>query len=492
MTDTDNLRKQLLKGASSVFVAGMIGYVLMFFFRIILAREYAPAEVGLYEMLTTILSISTVIGGLGLYAGINRYIPHYESKQEWGKLRGLQTLIFYVQLLTSTLVAATIFFAAPLLTQLFSFPDIFTYMLRVASLAIPFMVFTKSSTQYLFAQKHAFLAKLGSQGLHHAILLVGVVVMRALELPILTIAYLLLGAKLLEVTYYAVTKRIKLQKTPGTQKTFETKKWFLFSIPLAVSGLLAFFLNWTDNFVIATFLSDTDLGVYSIAYSLANYLFFIPNLFGSIFIPVLTKKYIQDFTAFQKLFEEVKNGAFLLTAFFGAPLIIFSEQIITFLFGEAYVPGAGPLMIVSVLFLGANYFYFYQKFLVLEEKTPYIFWANAFVVVLNIILSIALARAYGILGVAVATGVSKLLVEFAMMVKARSKINSKIGVKTIGLSLVFFGIAVVTYYVTLYAVPNAKVLLKLIVSGSLYVLICAYILWKTLDVQHLLVIDRNE
>ena len=132
--------KEILYGAGISFVLGMIGYVLMFFFKLLAARHFGPEQFGFYEMVVTILGVMFVFSGLGLGSGIQRYASLYLDKKNFGLLRGYRIFCFVSIIFSTIFFSLLLFFFYNTITNFFNFPSFFYTFLKVASVGIPLKI----------------------------------------------------------------------------------------------------------------------------------------------------------------------------------------------------------------------------------------------------------------------------------------------------------------------------------------------------------------
>ncbi|MEM4755592.1 MAG: oligosaccharide flippase family protein, partial [Candidatus Woesearchaeota archaeon] len=289
MTDEKHLNalKELLHGAGISFLLGMIGYILMFFFRIIAANYFGPSEFGLYEMAMTILGIVVIFSDLGIKSGIQRYIPYYLEKKESTLLRGYLKFIIVLPLLFSIIVSISLYILAEKITLFFGFDNSFTLFVKIISFSIIFKILYEIFIHILVSYKQIYKAVVSYNIVERTILLVGIILIVYYKLSLFSLMVLTLFSSIISflLAGYFVSK---LQfKIKGKAK-YEINDWLKFSFPLIFTGVLAYLLNWSDNFIIGKYLTATEVGIYGIAYSLANYLNFIPGAFLGLFLPIVT------------------------------------------------------------------------------------------------------------------------------------------------------------------------------------------------------------
>ena len=65
----------VVKRSTGVIALMFIGYLFMFFFRIIAARALNPEGYGNFELLTTLFGMTTILATIGLTSSVARFLP---------------------------------------------------------------------------------------------------------------------------------------------------------------------------------------------------------------------------------------------------------------------------------------------------------------------------------------------------------------------------------------------------------------------------------
>ncbi len=181
------------------------------------------------------------------------------------------------------------------------------------------------------------------------------------------------------------------------------------SLPLIMAGAVNSAYMKIDQIMIKEFLDNFQAGLYAAAVRLSEAWFGIGVLICNSLFPALVNGkergrdiYIKRLT---KLF------VFLVFICYAVCLaaLLFSEQIVTLLFGTAYLSSASVLVIhifsTIFVYLGVAS----GRWLIIEEKAAINFYRNLVGVLLNIILNVYLIRMYGIVGAAYASLASYIL-----------------------------------------------------------------------------------
>jgi O-antigen/teichoic acid export membrane protein len=181
---------------------------------------------------------------------------------------------------------------------------------------------------------------------------------------------------------------------------------FKFSLPLFLTGFLAFFVNKTDTFMIGYFLRDADVGIYSIALKIGTMSGFVLTAFNTTFAPMISNLYEQDkIKELASIYKIITKWILTINLIAFSLFILFSNEIMLF-FGEEFTAGAYALIfigigqIIRVIVGHAGYIN------TMTGKPRFELYNNFIVLILNVVLNYIMIPIYGINGAAIASAIS--------------------------------------------------------------------------------------
>ena len=200
---------------------------------------------------------------------------------------------------------------------------------------------------------------------------------------------------------------------------YEIKQWqfskkiavrlLKFSWPLAISVFLISIHMKIDQVMIGNMLNTKQVGIYSIAVRLSEFWYFIP----AIIISTLMPYFVNLKEANQKLYNsrlmQLYSLMFWMGVSVGIFVMIFGEDVIRLLFGEAYT-GAYSALVFNIW----NGIFISQAiargiWMISENLQKYRLYNNLIVVNINIVTNIILIPKIGITGAAIATLLTQAL-----------------------------------------------------------------------------------
>ena len=264
---------------------------------------------------------------------------------------------------------------------------------------------------------------------------------------------------------------IRISKVSGTL----AGKLIKFGIPLLFSEILYLLLAYADRYMIITYMSEGDLGLYSVGYNLASY---ISNMvmfsLSYTVIPLYVSLYQHEGREKTEAFLE-KCLHYLLIAiipmFFGYYVI--ADDLFIGLASEKYSSAAAfsPIILLGSFFLGVNTIL--NAGLYLQKKSKLILFIMFIAVATNILLNIVLITNYGIMGAAIATLIASMATTALTILFSNKHITVRIKPLTVvyytALSLIMV-LSVSTFDIKLVWIDmTAKVLIgaAIIISGTL-------------------------
>ncbi len=409
----ESLRK-IAKGAGIGFTGTFIGMALGYLSRMVIARFLGASDYGLISLGFAAMTIAATLSMVGLAAGIKRYVPFYKGKGDKGRIKGTILGALKISFPLSIIFALLFFFNADWISyHVFSEPEL-TPILRIFSIAIPFMVLSRN-----------FIATtVGFQDLRYRVFvndlfqnifkLIAIVTFLALGFGVIGAAWGWVLAIILMpfVLFYFLEKKVfPLFNTKVKVKAISVKKeLLLFSLPLVFAGWAGLVMNWIDTLMLGYFSTAEAVGIYNAAMPTARLLRTFLGSFGAIFMPVVAELYSRNaITDLKRTYSIVTKWVFSLVLPAFLLMGLFSTWILKILFGSEFVAGATALSILAFGYLIICVVGPTGQILQAYGRTEIIMGGSLFSAGLNFGLNYLLIPIYGVLGAAVATGSSLAL-----------------------------------------------------------------------------------
>lgn len=404
--------KKLLSSASLVFVGAGVAAVAKLIERIILGRNLSPGVFGEVNIAVTTMALGTTLAMIGLGQGIPRYISRFDTEQD---KRGAWLTGLLLAGSISIVLAGILYYNADFVASKLFDHDGSTHLLPLFALAIPPVV-------------GYFVGVGGIRGFENTIyktyvgdllypfgrlLLLGFLLILGFGAEAAGYAYLLSASVACIVAHYLLNRLIPL----FGEYNFHAKEMAVFSAPLVVSSVLGDLLTRTDTVMLGYFTTSHEVGLYSAAYPLANSLLIALSSFGFLYLPLASRLDAEgEKDEITKIYQLTTKWVFIITFPAFLLFIAFPNDVISIFFGNNYTGGAMALTILSVGFFtnaagGRN-----RETLSALGHTRLILAGNAVAFALNLIMNLFLIPIYGLVGAAIASAVSNIVLNLFMFI----------------------------------------------------------------------------
>ncbi|MEK6947704.1 MAG: flippase [Nanoarchaeota archaeon] len=492
--NTDTALKNIAKGASLAFAGIIISKILGYSYRIIVAR-LGPADYGQLSIALAIFNFFGIIAILGLTQGIQRYVPYYNARKEYGKARGIVLYSLKLSFITGLLIGILLFLFSDYIAINYFHEEKLSILIKLVAFIIPIDVIRNiflnlcKSYNYIIPEIYArnFAENFVKVILTLVFLLLGYGLLGA------TFAYISAITISCIISYYLARKLYNYRK--DVKPEYDKKIWLNYSIPLLINHFLLLIMLWTDTFLLGYFKTSTDVGIYNAAAPTAQLIYIFPAALLSLFLPVLSNLYSKnEKKSFNTCYSTVTKWIFIINMLFLLGLVVFSKQIITLLFGAEYYTGYLALIILSVCYFVYHLSLTSNNIMMIYERTKTVFLISLIGAVLNVILNYYLIPTYSYTGAAISTGISVLvmgIINFIVAYKI-TKYNP-INKKYIKILLITILLFIASYYIS--NIIQYNYLLVALVSLSTFIiytlLLLAFKVFNDEDIKILRYIEKG-
>jgi O-antigen/teichoic acid export membrane protein len=255
------------------------------------------------------------------------------------------------------------------------------------------------------------------------------------------IAAIVLNAKFLRVTF-----------SRSNRSHFISLLSFSIWSFLSSGGVLIY--TYADTILIGFFMTETDVGIYRVAFQLASIACFVTMAFHTVLYPRISKWHAENKI---KMIEQALTRSFTYSLFLAIPItaggILLSDKLLYFFYGASFESGAPVLAILLFVQIANIFLYLLTMCLNAMDQPRSSFYITAISAVLNIILNILLIPSMGISGAAIASLVTMSLNAILAYFMLRPSIKISIDLRSvINLVISASGMAVFLLVYT-YAFP---------------------------------------
>lgn len=462
--NTDTLISKAASYTTSVYFAQLIGVVGSLLSKFFLG----PLQVGIWGALQLIIDL-TKYTTLGITAALSVEIPFYRGKGDLTKIEAIKNNVFSYL----TVLSVLSMMLAPATAWLFKdniSSDFFWGLISLAAI-LPLQRFNNFVISLLRAEKDFTTA--GKQVIYSAainVFLIGV----------LTYKYKIFGflaatgfSLLFNILYVQFKKKTQFHFIFNNKEIARLAK---LGLPLEALSMIGHLFRSIDKIVILKYLGFAEMGLYSIAIMVCNYLSSLHNSVGVVLAPHFNEKKGKDISASElrkSYYDSVRAMSVYLPILIGFAII--GGELMVNLFLKEFTNGINAMQILalSVYFtalanLTTTYLIALRRHIVL---IPILFIACLVAFTFNLF---AVKSGYGLNGVALATLIT-VIINFYFMhfISSRNPKFSQAEIKLMfKLALSFIYMCLAIFLARTYTFGFQNIFFKFLISGFLFTALC--------------------
>lgn len=384
---------------------------------IILARALGPSGRGAYALIATFPGLVLAFVHLGIAQANVYYLRKTEVKVEPAVIRA-NTLLLTV--IVSAVTLAVLWVIKPLLfsTVLKELDPKFYFVILAI---MPFFILETFANSLLVAYERFRLINSIGFLLRIFDTVAIVVVLLALHMGLWGAAIVLLG---INVTSALLNTYFAFRGGPFARPDLGIiARSLRFGIKSHVQTLTGFLHYKIDIFLLALFLTTTEVGYYSIAVGLVSLIFFIPESVGTVLFPRLAGLRDDDANEFT---AKVCRNTLFVTALPALGILVFGRVAIRLMYGAEYLPAIAALYFLIPGIIAMCIYKVLSRNFTSRNKQQVTIIAGVLGLVVNVALNVILIPALGITGAALATTISysitSLLLLFSFLKTSRYRL----------------------------------------------------------------------
>lgn len=392
----------LYKKAGGTFILKFFGLGIAFIFQIVLGRILNPELYGEYTMYLTYSTVFSIITILGMDRNLIKEVARFEGDVTKEK----SLLRFSTQ--TSLLITIAVAYLLLLLRRFIGFSN-YGLLLLLSMIVIRSMVAILDG--YLQGKGNVVQVTLLNSVINNILKMVFFVILILLNVDSLSSA--LFSFVLSEIiTIFLRTAQIsnvlQIKNNSMLNLSLEEKRTFIkYSLTVALISGIGLMLQNIDKIMISTFLDLNRVGIYKVAQNYVNLISVFVTPFIA-FWPVISKLYNENNIG--QIETEMKRIVHIVT-YLVVPMFfifLFLGNDLLAIFGEAYVTEEAKLalIILAFSFLIDAVSGPIGSILTMTKYAKLALYNNIASLLINISLNLILIGRFGIVGVAIATGIS--------------------------------------------------------------------------------------
>jgi len=338
---------ELLKGSVITFIFKMLGMVLGFILIYIISNKIGAEGVGIYNLFNQILIVFSITLGLGLNISVIRYVGQFNNKKDRPKMVLLYRHMITTIPILSILIGTILFVEAEFFATFFSEDESYSTLIELVAIVLPFYTINLISVEFIRGLKKLQLSELIRTVILPTVILTGVMFIWEDSIKIIEIIYLFVAASVINFFISNSTIFFHLRKiTKVNTVKFSKKELLNTSYPMMITGLSYALMASLPIFFLSFYYEQHDVGVYSIAFKIAQIISLILVIVNTIAAPKFSEMFWSKNTgALQKLVSQSVRIMFWASLILSIVIWIGSGWILN-VFGETFIEGQWVLVIL--------------------------------------------------------------------------------------------------------------------------------------------------
>jgi len=256
-------------------------------------------------------------------------------------------------------------------------------------------------------------------------------------------------------------------------KFINMRMYLGFSLPLIPTLIFIWIIHGSDRYIIGYFLGTTPVGIYSVAYGIASILQLAFSPIGLVLFPTIAQLWEEKKISEAENFLNFSLRYYLMIAIpsiFG--LLILSKDFILILSTPEFISGSGLIPIIAMGFVFYQLYSIYHYVLYSINKTAVIAVVMFLAAIFNIIITIVLVKISGLIGAAISSMITYLLIGGLIIYMVHKIIKINIDFKFLlrcVYSSTIMGVAVL--YLELHDNSVIGIVINIIISALFYFVI---------------------
>ncbi|HDX9579064.1 TPA: flippase [Bacillus pseudomycoides] len=413
---------KIMRNASWLVGDKVFTMIIGVFVMALVARYLGPEKYGLYNYALAFVTLFTALSTLGLETLSIKSIVHQEEEEG---------TILYTSLVLRVIGGTFLTFLTSVIIRLFAPNEPLVHLLvMIMSFT---MIFKSLEVIEYWIQAHqkskiSSLIRMGAY-VFSALLKVTFVFLKG-SLFHLALIYmsdaLIVGIALVIAYFKNRTSYTKWKFNFQYAKKILSQSWYLI-----LSGLMVTLYMQLDKVMLGSMLTNKkELGMYSAASQIANMWYFVPLAVITSFQPIIMKKKLETDEKYINAMQTLYSIVAWIGIVFGLFIILFSDFIVSILYGQEY-NHAADIITVSVwagtfATLGSAR----SIWLLVENLQKYTLFYTLVGLVINVGLNYLLIPTYGGFGAAFATLIAQIFANvFALALFKKTRISSVMIIK---------------------------------------------------------------
>lgn len=401
------------------FIFRIAGLAFSFLSTIIITRLFGVEAFGNYTIAFTVSQATAIIFTLGIPNTLIKLVGNHNYNYHQAKkllLKGIKAAA-----LLSLVPAAVFYFGSRIISvEVFHNPELEPYFIAT-TLSLPLFVMHEIFLYFLIATKSFIKYNLFMFVIPN-VLLITLLLGFYYSGQATHFAYVAFCLSIF-LTVVAEALTILERNPPKEAMPYRTMQLLRVASPLMFSGLMLYLLNWTNIIMLGILVDETQVGIYNVAYKIGSVGFLIIISVSTIITPKFAELYGQkEIDGLKKLIHKSTRLIAVLSVPVVAMLILLGTFILSF-FGAEAVSGYATLVVIALGVLFSAMAGNVDQILNMTNNQKIFRNITFGCFFINIALNYVLISGWGILGAAVASLLTNVLINAIALYYIKKKLG---------------------------------------------------------------------
>ena len=370
-------------------------------------RIFSPDQFGVIDLIATATTFLNLFLILGLDSAVGRYYVDAESDQE--KRVTASTSLFYLTAFSTLVILLLIAFSKEASVLILGTP-VYSLYLTVALLAIPFSVLFSSFQNLLkwrFQPVAVAATSIGSL-LLQASLTIYLVVFLGVGIIGIYIAWLVTT-----IIFSAIGFCLTRSSYSLSFSSRRLKELLFFGVPYVPLSLAHYIMTYSDRYFLRYFSGLNEVGLYGVAYRLASVIGLLLLGFQNAWGPFVYSTY-KDKGA-KRVFLKTYDYVSVVVCFVFLALSLFAKEILMVFTTRDYVEAYKVVPFIAASIVAYTLGGYFAIGIGIAKKSIHMAWGGGVAALVNLGLNFILIPPLGMIGAAIATVISFLVLGVVIM-----------------------------------------------------------------------------
>jgi len=464
---TGNLIRLVAEGGIIVLGGSIIAKIIRFILHVILARILGVINYGMYSLGQSVIDILAYIGSLGDGKGMVMFGAIYLSEEDYPRLKGMIVGFLLLSFSISVILSMILFVFADYIALRIFHDFGLAAVFRMFSFGMPFYILTIGCTAIAITFRKVKY-KIFIQDMCQPIVnIIAVVVMFILGIKLAGALWGFIASSIASAFLgLFLVKKSFSRRWINVAGIFEIKKLLFYSAPVIFIISIYFLIFEIDKIMLGIMCSPGDVGIYSVASNIAMIILMFYGIFEASFSPIMAQLYHHGrIFKLKKIYNLVTFWGIWLAFLPCLCFLFFSREILS-LFGNDFEIGRWVLIILTVAFFIEITFGLARQLLQMCGKQNIEFFNSLICIFVNLILNLILIPRFGIIGAALATSISLLVISLIRLFEIRIIFGF---VPFSQKCLKFFIFSIVIIFISLTLVINIELVPRFILATCIFI-----------------------